>query len=279
VSLDVTDDPSLIREMALAGCTGVFVGFESLTDDNLTDARKKTPRAGEYARRVRAFHDAGIQVNGSFVLGFDHDRPDCFGRLVDWIESVRMESATYHILTPYPGTPLFRQMHAQGRLLHTDWSRYDTAHVVFRPRHMTPDELAAGYAHCYDRTFSPGGIWRRRPRDWRAVPAYLAMAVLYKKMTRTTVTFPLLRRAYTPPTVGVIGASDSIAAVYQGPDRGSMGRPPGSPTVTRIEPQTSWVGLAGDRNVTLGCDAGIGRTRAKSEVRFACELARWTVVG
>jgi radical SAM superfamily enzyme YgiQ (UPF0313 family) len=120
VSLDVTDAPPRIRVMVLAGCTGVFVGFESLTDDNLVEARKKTPRAAEYARRVRNFHDAGIQVNGSFVLGFDRDRPDCFGRLVDWIESVRIESVTYHILTPSPGTPLFRQMHAQGRSLHTD---------------------------------------------------------------------------------------------------------------------------------------------------------------
>jgi radical SAM superfamily enzyme YgiQ (UPF0313 family) len=191
VSLDVTDDPSLVREMALAGCTGVFVGFESLTDENLADARKKTPRAEEYARRVRVFHDVGIQVNGSFVLGFDHDRPDCFERLVDWIEGVRLESATYHVLTPYPGTPLFRRMEAEGRLLHTDWSLYDTAHVVFRPRHMTPEQLADGYAYCYDRTFSPGCIWRRRPADWRAVPAYLAMAVLYKKMNRV---WPVLIR-------------------------------------------------------------------------------------
>src|SRR5262245_33143605 len=181
VTLDVTDDPSLVREMALAGCTGVFIGFESLTDANIADARKKSPRTADYALRVGVFHDNGIQVNGSFVLGFDHDRPDCFGRLVDWIESVRMESATYHILTPYPGTPLFRQMDSAGRLLHKDWSKYDTAHVVFRPRHMSPEQLAEGYEYCYRRTFSHQCIWRRRPDDWRAVPAYLAMAYLYKK--------------------------------------------------------------------------------------------------
>jgi len=74
VSIDATDDPGLIREMATAGCSGVFVGFESLSDDNLADARKKTPKTSDYARRVRLLHDHGIQVNGSFVLGFDHDR-------------------------------------------------------------------------------------------------------------------------------------------------------------------------------------------------------------
>jgi hypothetical protein len=72
-------------------------------------------------------------------------------------------------------------MRREGRLLHTDWSRYDTAHVVFRPRHMTPAELADGYAWCYRRLFSAASIWRRRPADPRAVLPYLAMSVLYKR--------------------------------------------------------------------------------------------------
>lgn len=181
VTIDVTDDPSLVRAMALAGCTGVFVGFESLEDANLLEARKKTPRPAEYARRVALLHDHGIQVNGSFVLGFDHDRKDVFARTVEWIESARLECATFHILTPYPGTPLFGQLEAEGRLLHKDWSRYDTGHVVFRPRLMTADELAEGYAWCYERLFSHASIWRRRPDDWRAVPPYLAMSYLYKR--------------------------------------------------------------------------------------------------
>lgn len=181
VTIDVTDDPSLIREMALAGCTGVFVGFESLTDQNLSDARKKTPLAEDYARRARIFHDHGIQVNGSFVLGFDHDRRDVFARLAEWIEDNRLECATFHLLTPYPGTPLFRRMKEEGRLLHEDWSRYDTAHVVFRPKHMSPDELFQGYAWLYQRLFSARSIWRRRPRDPAAVLPYLAMSTVYKR--------------------------------------------------------------------------------------------------
>jgi radical SAM superfamily enzyme YgiQ (UPF0313 family) len=181
VTIDVTDDPSLVREMALAGCTGVFIGFESLQNDNITDARKKSPRTKDYARRVEVLHRNGIQVNGSFVLGFDHDRPDVFEKTVAWVEENRLECATFHILTPYPGTPLFAQMEAEGRLLHKDWTRYDTGHVVFRPKHMTPEQLADGYAWCYRRLFSHGSIWRRRPRDARAVLPYLAMSYLYKR--------------------------------------------------------------------------------------------------
>jgi len=181
VSIDMTDEPDLVREMALAGCTGVFVGFESLENRNITDARKKSPPAEDYARRVEIFHSYGVQVNGSFVFGFDHDRPEVFEKTVAWIEANRLECATFHILTPYPGTPLFAQMEAEGRLLHKDWNRYDTGHVVFRPRHMTAEQLAEGYSWSYRRLFSHASIWRRRPANLHAVLPYLAMAYLYKR--------------------------------------------------------------------------------------------------
>jgi radical SAM superfamily enzyme YgiQ (UPF0313 family) len=184
VSIDVTDDLDVVRAMALAGCTGVFVGFESLADENLADAGKRTPRTSDYARRVQMLHDHGIQVNGSFVLGFDHDGPDVFARTTQWIEDVRLECATFHILTPYPGTPLFAQMESEGRLLHRNWTLYDTSRVVFRPRRMSVEQLDEGYAWCYQRLFSHASIWRRRPSDIRAVLPYLAMSYLYKRSNR-----------------------------------------------------------------------------------------------
>src|SRR5690606_17103507 len=181
LTIDVTDDPSLVREMALAGCTGVFIGLESLNGANLEDARKRTPVPEDYARRVAILHEHGIQVNGSFVLGFDHDGPDVFERTVEWIEQNRLECATFHILTPYPETPLFDALDSEARIFHRDWRLYDTAHVVFEPARMTPEQLLEGYAWCYRRLFSHASIWRRRPKDWRAVLPYLAMSYLYKR--------------------------------------------------------------------------------------------------
>jgi len=75
-------------------------------------------------------------------------------------------------------------MQAEARLLHRNWDLYGTAHAVFRPRHMSPDELEQGYAWIYERLFSHASIWRRRPEDWRAVPPYLAMSYLYKRSNR-----------------------------------------------------------------------------------------------
>jgi radical SAM superfamily enzyme YgiQ (UPF0313 family) len=181
LTIDVTDDPSLVRDMALAGCTGVFIGFESLNGGNLEAAHKRTPAPEDYARRVALLHEHGIQVNGSFVLGFDHDDPDVFEKTVAWIEAQRLECATFHILTPYPETPLFAELEKAGRVVHRDWRLYDTAHVVFEPARMTAEQLFAGYEWCYRRLFSHASIWRRRPRDWRAVLPYLAMSYLYKR--------------------------------------------------------------------------------------------------
>jgi radical SAM superfamily enzyme YgiQ (UPF0313 family) len=181
VCLDVTDEPDLVRGMAAAGCTGVFVGLESLTDANMKAAGKRSPRADDFARRVELFHRYGIQVNGSFVFGFDHDHADIFARTVRWIEDVRLECATFHILTPYPGTPLFRRLEAEGRILHRDWSLYDTAHAVFRPKHFSPEELEAGYRWVYRRMFSLASIWTRRPGEAAALLPYLAMSCLYKR--------------------------------------------------------------------------------------------------
>ena len=87
------------------------------------------------------------------------------------------------------------------RLLHKDWSKYDTAHVVFRPKHLTVEQLEAGYNWCYRSLFSHRSIWRRRPRDWRAVAAYLAMSYLYKRSNlfwHLLITHRLTARAWRP---------------------------------------------------------------------------------
>ena len=75
-------------------------------------------------------------------------------------------------------------MEKEKRIVHRDWRLYDTAHVVFEPKLMSGEELMEGYERCYRRLFSHRSIWRRRPKDWRAVLPYLAMSYLYKRSNR-----------------------------------------------------------------------------------------------
>lgn len=198
VTIDLTDDPSLVAAMADAGCTGVFVGLETLTGENLRQAHKRTADPSDYARRVGVFHRQGIQVNGSFVLGFDHDGPDVFEKTVGWIEENRLECATFHILTPYPGTPLFDKLSDEGRILHRDWDLYDTSHAVFQPRLMSPEQLEEGYRWCYQRLFGHRSIWRRKPQVGEGLLSYLGMSYLYK---HTNWLWPLLIRHRMSRTV------------------------------------------------------------------------------
>jgi hypothetical protein len=92
-------------------------------------------------------------------------------------------------------------MDVEGRLLHRDWSLYDTAHAVFLPRHMSPEELEQGYGWLYERLFSHSSIWRRRPQDWRAVAPYMAMSYLYKRSNRvwhSLIKHGLVHRVWAP---------------------------------------------------------------------------------
>ena len=182
VTPDVADDPTLVHAMSGAGCMGVFLGLESLNPASLAEAGKRNASSERYGLQVSVFRDHHIQVNASFVFGFDHDDAGTFERTAAWIERHRLACATFHILTPYPATPLFRQLEREGRLLTRDWSRYDTCHAVFAPRLMSPGKLEEGYAWCYRNLFSAGSIWRRRPRDLASLPVYLGGSLLYKKM-------------------------------------------------------------------------------------------------
>ena len=91
----------------------------------------------------------GVMINGSFVFGLDADDKDVFARTVDWAVNNGLTTATFHILTPYPGTALYERMLKAGRILHQDWDLYDTRHTVFRPTRMTPSALEKGYRGAY----------------------------------------------------------------------------------------------------------------------------------
>lgn len=151
-------EPGLLESAAEAGLRSLFVGFETLSAEGLASQGKTHNIGRDYDAAVRRAHDLGVMVNASFVFGMDGDGPDVFGRTVEWAVSRGVETATFHILTPYPGTPLHERMRREGRLLSTDWDLYDTRHTVFRPKGMTAEELEAGYHAAYQEFYSLGSI-------------------------------------------------------------------------------------------------------------------------
>jgi radical SAM superfamily enzyme YgiQ (UPF0313 family) len=152
--------PDLLERAVDAGLRSLFVGFETVNTGNLAAQRKRQNMGRSYEAVVRRLHDAGVMVNASFVFGMDDDGPDVFDRTVEWAVAQGIETATFHIMTPYPGTGLYQRMRAQGRMLHQDWDRYDTRHVVFQPRAMTPAQLEDGYRRAYRDFYRWGALWR-----------------------------------------------------------------------------------------------------------------------
>ena len=128
-----------------SGLRALLVGFETMSERNLTNYRKCQNLRCDYDEAVRRFHDAGVMINATFVFGLDDDGEDVFDRTVDWALEQGIETATFHILTPYPGTGLYERMVADGRILTRNWDLYDTAHVVFQPARMSPVQLRDGY--------------------------------------------------------------------------------------------------------------------------------------
>ena len=158
--------PGLLEQAAEAGLRSVFVGLETLDDSNLRVTGKTQNLGRDYGTALARIHDLGIMVNGSFVFGLDEDDDDVFDRTVDWAVERGIETATFHIMTPYPGTGAFRRIEQQGRLLHRDWDRYDTRHAVFQPTRMSPEQLEAGYWRAYRRFYT----WRNIARGAATKP-------------------------------------------------------------------------------------------------------------
>lgn len=151
----------LLEKAAAAGLRSLFVGFETLSPMNLRASNKRQNLGRDYAEAIRRLDELGIMINGSFVFGLDDDDPDVFRRTVDWAVRHGITTATFHILTPYPGTALYQRMEAEGRLLHRRWDEYDTRTVVYKtgPR-LTAQQLQAGYDWAYREFYSWQNIWQ-----------------------------------------------------------------------------------------------------------------------
>ncbi len=185
-SLHVGEDDELLEEAARSGCKQLFLGLESISQPSMDGVRKGFNRVEDYARIVDRIHAHGIAVQAGIVFGFDDDTPEIFKDTVQFLEDTGIQNATFNILTPYPGTPLFRRLEAQGRILARDWRMYNgRIDVVFQPKQMSVAELLAGFRYANERFYSLQSIARRLRRSpvqlWWTLPLNLAYALSWAK--------------------------------------------------------------------------------------------------
>ena len=153
-------DATLVDAAARSGLRSLFIGFETLNQEALLAHNKRHNRQEEYAEVIRRLRDHGVMINGSFVFGMDQDDASVFEATAEWAIQNGLETATFHILTPYPGTPLYQRLSAEGRISHRDWDRYDTRHAVFRHPRMSAQAIEEGYWRAYELVYRWSSIFR-----------------------------------------------------------------------------------------------------------------------
>ncbi|WP_417203398.1 B12-binding domain-containing radical SAM protein [Acetoanaerobium sticklandii] len=186
VTSNIVDMPDILDDLKESGCQSLFIGFESINDKAIDSVNKVQNSVGKYERLVEELHKRGIMINASFVFGLDEDDSSVFEKTLDWIVKNKIETVTSHILTPYPGTRLYENLHKQGRITDFDLSKYNTANVVYRPKNMTQEELYEGYLWIYKEVYSFKNIIKRLPNSKKQWIPYLAFNLLYRRFGKLT---------------------------------------------------------------------------------------------
>jgi radical SAM superfamily enzyme YgiQ (UPF0313 family) len=155
-ALAFNNRPKFLELLARGGVESIYLTFGF---DAISERINRGDRAAMAAARaiVEGIRAAGIQVHGAFAVGFDGDGPDVFDHVLEFADALQMHRAEFFIATPFPNTPLWHQLHADKRILHTDWSKYNTANVVFQPKQMTAEQLTRGYLRMWTEYYGVGG--------------------------------------------------------------------------------------------------------------------------
>ena len=163
------DDKPLLDLAARSGCRGLLMGLESISTSSLRRTHKSFNHPEEYPRVVQELHCRGIALQGCFVFGLDDDTPDVFLKTARFAVQCGIDLPRFAVVTPFPGTELYKQLAAEERILTRNWELYDGQHVVFQPAQMTPAELLHGTEQAWRYAYSWANIARRlrhTPASW-----------------------------------------------------------------------------------------------------------------
>jgi len=159
-TLKFSEDKNFLKTLRISGCLGLFIGIESAPFIKQANF-KKNERLKSIEDSLKALQDEGILVEGSFVFGFDEEDERVFERTVEFVLKMCLPSATYNILTPYPGTEIYEKFKKEGRILTYDWEKYDHNNVVFLPKKMSPEKLYDGWRWARKETYKLKSIFKR----------------------------------------------------------------------------------------------------------------------
>jgi radical SAM superfamily enzyme YgiQ (UPF0313 family) len=157
----ISESDELLSVMKASGCIGLILGLESVSPSTLQDAGKKFVSAETYAWRIKKINSYNISLWGAFIFGFDHDTWQTCRDTCRFAQQVNLSMACFPILTPYPGTEMFRRYESQGRILTKDWTKYNGSTVVFQPEHFSIQELRHAQLSAFHEFYHPCSAFKR----------------------------------------------------------------------------------------------------------------------
>jgi radical SAM superfamily enzyme YgiQ (UPF0313 family) len=185
--ISVGSDPRLLDLLSPSGCASLFIGFESLSADNLKDidhCNWKYRQLKSYRKNIEAIQSKGVGVMGAFIVGLDSDDTSTFGRIADFVDENHLGSASVAILTPFPKTRLRERLLQEDRVTRSNWEDYTGYNVVIRPKRMTVAELESGIVELYRRIHNP--------ERYKDVLDYFMRLELQRRQEMRTVPVPAL---------------------------------------------------------------------------------------
>lgn len=218
-----------VKLMAESGCKALFIGFESIDSDTIRFTGKPQNRPDQYKEVVDMLHAYGISTWGSFVFGFDTDDTEVFDRTVEAAIEMKLTMALFAILTPYPGTKLYRRLLAEGRLTDPRWwlrRDHDAGSPYFIPKQMTRAELREGWVRAWTRFYSPSSILRRftltRRSSWIQALGYFPLNVMQNRLARLKIAGGMerFRTSGETPTAPIDMPKKRVLPMIEDVDRG-----------------------------------------------------------
>jgi radical SAM superfamily enzyme YgiQ (UPF0313 family) len=167
--ISVADDPKLLKALSRSGCAQILIGLESPQTAALAGIEQKgnwkQRQVERYKDAIARIQDAGVTVNGCFVLGLDHSDAGAFDAVYDFVEETGLYEVQITLMTAFPGTPLYQRLLKEGRILRDGaWELCTLFDVNFQPKHVSVGELETGFRELAGRIYDEDFIERRRRR-------------------------------------------------------------------------------------------------------------------
>lgn len=164
--ISIADDDELLRRLADSGCRQILIGLESPSATSLEGIDPhnwKYKHFDQYIEAIDKIQSYGVTVNGCFVLGLDSDTPETFAQVKEFVDRSRLIEVQVTVLTPFPGTPLYKRLRREGRLIKDRyWDRCTLFDVNFVPKNMSVEELEAGMRWLFSEIYNEKEFNRRK---------------------------------------------------------------------------------------------------------------------